>query len=154
MVMVASCLHTARSSWHEPEIMSQLPKQQPESKEYWVGTSLGELRYQLCCSCQVAQFPPSTGCRSCGSNQVVWRASSGLGTIFSITTVFRPPSQDFKDKTPYDLALVELDEGFRIMVNVTPATKGQIGSRIKIIFEKKSDEISLPQATLLSKQSV
>ena len=53
------------------------------------------------------------------------------------------------DKTPYDLAIVELDEGFRIMTNVKPPVPGKIGSRIEITTTKQSEDFFLPLATLL-----
>ena len=53
------------------------------------------------------------------------------------------------DKTPYDLAIVELDEGFRIMTNVKPPESGKIGSRIEITTTKQSEDFFLPLATLL-----
>ena len=151
MATAASCLLTAPLFSSEPKIMSQLPKQKLETMQYWKGTLMGELRYQHRTSCHLAQFPPNLQCKNCGSQKIEWRTSSRSGYILSITTVHRAPSQDFKKKTPYDIALVELDEGFRIMVNVTPVSKGKIGSKIKIFFEKKSDEISLPQASLVDK---
>ena len=128
--------------------MSLLPKQKHESSNYWQGSCAQELRYQECQSCQMTQFPPSLYCNKCGCKNLKWLKSSGEGFIVSITTVFRPPSKYFKDKTPYDLAIVELAESFRIMVNVNPAQTGKIGSRIKIVFEERSDGVFVPQAVL------
>mgnify|MGYP001575960649 FL=1 len=80
----------------------------------------------------------------------MWRRSTKSGTVYSATTVMRAPSEAFKNNTPYVIVLVELDEGFRIMANITNAEDAtvKIGDPIRIIFEPLSGQIALPQAEL------
>lgn len=124
------------------------PTVTPESEPYWEGCIAGELRYQLCEACQRAQFPPALFCRKCRGG-VEWRVSEGQATIFSLTEVHRAPNESFRNDTPYMLALVDLDEGFRIMTNIVGEGKqhAQIGARVSIVFEARGS-LSLPQARL------
>lgn len=56
-----------------------------------------------------------------------WRVSAGAGTVYATTTVRR------RDEDPYDVSLVELDEGFRMMSRVRGG--GEIGQRVQVAFE-------------------
>ena len=128
--------------------MRREAKHKSVSETYREGLCNGKLRYQHCINCSTANFPPRKCCSACQSSELEWKDSSGQGVIHSITTVHRAPSPKFKKKAPYDLAIVELDEGFRIMVNVTPPMLGKIGSRIGMTFKEQADLSILPEAKL------
>jgi uncharacterized OB-fold protein len=49
---------------------------------------------------------------------VVWKPVAGSGHIYSFTIVQRPPTPAFAEDVPYVVALVDLDEGPRMMTNV------------------------------------
>ena len=66
---------------------------------------------------------PGTGC-----TDLEWYAPSGLGTVYSVTVIApRPPT------APYNVALIDLDEGARMMSRVDgiPAEQVKIGQRVK-----------------------
>jgi uncharacterized OB-fold protein len=73
--------------------------------------SEGRLMYQRCGGCGAAVFYPRLVCPSCASTDLRWAPSSGAGVLYSATTV-RSRSGD------YSVALVDLDEGFRMMSRV------------------------------------
>ncbi len=79
------------------------------------GLQVGELRYQRCRGCGAAQTLVRYACHLCGSLQLAWRTSGGLGKIYALTEVTRAPSDIYRPLMPYTLALVDLDEGFRVM---------------------------------------
>ncbi|HEY3683663.1 MAG TPA: OB-fold domain-containing protein [Streptosporangiaceae bacterium] len=87
----------------------------------------GELAYQACDACGRAVFYPRVLCPDCGSTQLTWRTSAGLGTVYA-TTALHP-----RDKDAYNVALVDLDEGFRMMSRVEelPAPDVRIGLRVR-----------------------
>jgi uncharacterized OB-fold protein len=60
------------------------------------------------------------------------RSAAGTGTIFSITVVHRPPSAALQPFAPYAIALVDLDEGVRLMAHADPALA--IGARVHATF--------------------
>ena len=124
-----------------------LPKPGPESIVYWDGCRRHELLIQCCIDCNHFQFYPRIICTSCMSQNVEWIKASGRGQVVSYTVVRRPVSAAYKAETPYVVALVQLEEGPKMMsniVNCDPANV-KIGLAVEVIFEDWSDEISIPK---------
>jgi len=72
---------------------------------------------------------------------------SGEGTIYSFSTVYRPPSAEFKDDVPYTVVLVELSEGPRMLstlVDMAPDAV-RIGQRVQIVYDRVTEAITLPR---------
>ena len=96
----------------------------------------GELAYQACDACGSAVFYPRVLCPDCGSTDLTWRTSAGRGTVYA-TTALHP-----RDRDPYNVALVDLDEGFRMMSRVEgpPAPDVRIGLRVRADVVTQDDE--------------
>jgi uncharacterized OB-fold protein len=99
--------------------MSDAP--QPEidaiNQPYWDALETGELRYQSCENGH-AWLPPRSACPTCLSRAVEWKTSSGNGRIVS-WVVYRVAYHDaFKDRVPYNVAIVALQEGPRLITNI------------------------------------
>jgi uncharacterized protein len=86
------------------------------SVPFWQGCREGELRYQHCAACGLANFPPTEHCRQCLSAELRWKQSNGLGEIYSWTVVHRPVTAEFEP--PYAPAIVTLDEGYQMLTNI------------------------------------
>lgn len=127
--------------------MMPLPRPNADSRAYWEGTACGELRYQRCDDCGHAQFPPRAVCLRC-AGPLSWVRSSGKGSIHSYTTVARAPSAAFKSAVPYVLVLVDMAEGFRLLLTLRDAKEPvRIGQGVRVVFEPTADPaIHLPQA--------
>ena len=125
-----------------------LPAPTPETKHFWEGTRAGVLRLQHCNACKKAYFPPRPFCPACGTRDVVVFQASGTGTLHSYVIHHRP-TPGFTP--PYSIAFVELDEGPRMMTNIVgvPQTPEALvlDMKVKAVFAKKSDEISLVHFT-------
>lgn len=95
---------------------------------YTDGLAAGELRFQHCADCDQAVFYPRVLCPHCGSEALVWRACAGLGTVYA-TTVLHKRGVD-----PYNVALIDLDEGFRMMSRVEGVAPQDvvIGARVRV----------------------
>ena len=104
----------------------------PIARDWWAGIAEGHVGYEVCADCGAAQFYPRGHCTACGSARVEMRRAAGTGTIFSITTVHRPPSPALQPFAPYAIALVDLDEGVRLMAHADPALA--IGARVRVTF--------------------
>jgi len=128
--------------------MTEKPKPVPtaETLLYWQGGAENELRYTWCQACQKALFPPRSRC-ACGA-ATGWRVSSGAGIVHSYTVVERAPLESFRGEVPYTIALVDLNEGFRIMTNLRGGDP-RIGARVRIEFEAVGEGLFLPQARLM-----
>lgn len=92
------------------------PVPTPETQAYWDGAAAGELRVQRCPSGH-AVFPPRALCPDCGADGLEWVAASGRGTLHSYVVEHRP-APGWEDEVPYVVALVQLEEGPRMMSNV------------------------------------
>ncbi len=93
------------------------------SLPFWEGIAEGVLRVQRCGACGRYVFYPRAVCPYCASSKLDWVDASGGGRIHSYTVVHRAPPE-YRDEVPYVVALVELDEGVRMMarlVDVEPA---------------------------------
>jgi uncharacterized protein len=120
----------------------------PDSEPYWQGAAAGELRYQRCGHCDAAIFYPRALCTNCGAPDPDWSVSEGLGTVYAVSVVHRPPPS-FAGQAPYAVLLVDLDEGFRMMsrfVDATPDTVS-VGDRVRVIFQDGPDGRPTPYFT-------
>lgn len=128
----------------------QLPKPliDNESKPFWDGLNRHELWIQKCEDCEKYIFYPRLLCPHCFSSQVGWVQASGQGTIYSYTVVHRGMGP-FADQTPYVVAIVELDEGVRMMTRILGSREQiAIGKAVTVTFEQVDDDLILPYFTL------
>jgi uncharacterized OB-fold protein len=96
----------------------------------------GRFCAQRCTACDRAVFPPRVLCPNCGDRRLEFQLLSGLGSVYS-TTVVRARSAD---GGPYNLALIDLDEGVRIMSRVEGLDPGdvEIGMRVRARIHRDS----------------
>ncbi|KRB67988.1 Zn-ribbon domain-containing OB-fold protein [Noviherbaspirillum sp. Root189] len=85
----------------------------PEA-EYFAGLNQGRFRIQRCQACTRHVFYPRVLCPHCGSQELAWTEPSGRGTIYSYTVIAGKPGTG----TDYNVVLVELEEGVRMMSRV------------------------------------
>lgn len=124
-----------------------LPRATAETTPFWEGCALGKLRYQRCASCGAVQLIPRSLCSECQSRDLDWCESHRLGAVLSFTIVHRAPSAAFESELPYAIAIVDMDEGFRVMANVVGGATArlQVDSRVRIGF-RRIDGVALPEA--------
>jgi uncharacterized OB-fold protein len=94
-----------------------VPRPTPETQPYWDGARSGELRIQRCTACGDHYFYPRPLCPRCGSEAVEWVTASGRATLHSYVINHRP-APGFEDDAPYAIAIVQLEEGPRMMTNL------------------------------------
>ncbi|MDO8212237.1 Zn-ribbon domain-containing OB-fold protein [Conexibacter sp. CPCC 206217] len=110
--------------------------------EYWERLRGGAVPYQRCETCGEAVFFPRVLCPACGSTQLAWRDSGGRGTVYSATTVH------LRGVDPYTVALVDLEEGIRVMVRIDDATPDEppIGREVLVVAGELDGEPALRAA--------
>ncbi len=142
----------------------------PDTRFFWDGMSVGELRIQRCGGCGALRHPPGPMCPACGgvggvgppgqhgggvrgvgppgqhggSPEPGYVVAAGSGTVFSYVVHHHPPVPG--KKLPLVIALVELDEGVRVlgeMPGVSPEQVG-IGMPVRIEFLRVDSELTLP----------
>lgn len=128
-----------------PEFKRFVPTPTPETQPFWDGCKEGELRLQRCSACAHAYFPPRPFCPKCASRKVEWFRASGRGFLYSYVIHHRP-APGFTP--PYSIAVVELEEGPRMMTNIVECEQTpealQLDMKVEVVMTKVSDTISLP----------
>ena len=134
-----------------PEITSPRPKPLPvvtnENRPYWEGCRQGKLLLQYCDACQSYQFYPRLYCMHCGSTTLRWSEVSGHGVIYSYTIIHQNKSPEFVHDTPYNLAIVQLEEGPRMLSNIVDIDMEnlRVDLPVMVVFDAVNDVISLPR---------
>jgi uncharacterized OB-fold protein len=123
---------------------------EPDTEPFWEATRRHELCYQVCDDCAGVVFFPRRHCPHCMSMRLSWRTSAGEGTVYTCTVIRQIGLPAFRERAPYAVAWIDLDEGFRIISNVVgvddPATVS-IGQRVRLTWEDQPDGIALPLFT-------
>jgi len=122
------------------------PVPDAESAPFWAATLERTLLVQECSTCGHHQLYGRSLCTNCHAATLRWIEASGRGTIYSRTIIRQNPTRTFKHLIPFVVALIDLDEGPRVMSNVvgTPADDVQIGDRVRVTFQPVSDDAALP----------
>ena len=123
-----------------------IPTPTPETKHYWDGAKDGKLILQKCNDCSDNYFPPRPFCPKCGSRSVQEVQASGKGSLYSYV-INHLPSPGFTP--PFAIAVVELEEGPRLMSNIVECEQTpealERDMPLEVTFEKLNDDITLPQ---------
>jgi uncharacterized OB-fold protein len=96
-----------------------LPDVDRVSTEFWEAAGRGELLIQDCLECGARQFYPRATCAACGGPQPRWTTASGRGAVYTFTVIRQNAAPPFAESVPYVVAMVELDEGPRMMTNIS-----------------------------------
>ena len=116
----------------------------PDTKFFWDGMSARELRIQHCGGCGALRHPPGPMCPRCGSAEPGYVRAAGTGTVFSYVVHHHPPVPG--KQLPLVIALVELDEGVRLLAEMPGVAPDQvrIGMPVRIDYLRIDDELTLP----------
>lgn len=88
-----------------------------EEQTYFEGCLDGRLLIQRCGQCDRHVFYPRAVCPSCFSRDLTWVEARGRGIVHTFTVQHRPP-EGYEHDAPYVLAVIELEEGVRMMSHV------------------------------------
>ena len=127
-----------------------LPVITEENRPFWEGCKRGVLLLQYCEACGRYQFYPRLFCMQCGASNLRWEQASGRGVIYSYTVIRQNKSPEFGNDTPYNVAIIQLEEGPRLMSNIVDADLEQlrVDLPVMVVFDPVSDTISLPRFRL------
>jgi uncharacterized protein len=123
-----------------------LPTVTALNKPFWEGCRQGRLLVQKCTECGELRYPAAPVCPNCLGPASEWHALSGGGQVFSFTVFHRVYHPAWAEKAPYNVALIELDEGVMMFSNVVDIANERVavGMRVKVRFDRLTDEIDLP----------
>jgi len=129
------------------EYRKPLPQPTPWSKPFWDGCKRNELLIQKCKDCQKHIFYPKLFCPHCLSPNLKWVKASGRGKIYSFTVIYSYAPTEFSEDTPYIVAIIDLQEGVRMMSNITgcPPERIKCDMEVEVVFNDVTEEITLPK---------
>ena len=122
-----------------------LPRPDNISKVYWEAAARGEVLFQECPRCGNRQWYPRAACIACGADPG-WATSSGRGTVHTYTVVHQNLAEPWRNMTPYVVAMVELEEGPRVMTNITGCDPGEVyvGMSVEAYTVEVEEGLGLP----------
>lgn len=123
-----------------------VPLPNDEDREYWEGAGRGELRLQRCLDCKLHQHYPRAICTHCGGDSLEFVTASGFGTIYSFTVIRKNGIPPFRDRVPFVVAAVDLDEaGARVLASMPSLAPddARIGAQVRASFRPVGEGLGL-----------
>jgi len=132
------------------EYTKPLPTVTDENREFWDGAKRGKLRMQKCGDCGHIRFPIGHVCPKCLSYKFEWTDLSGRGEVFSYVVFYQVYNKAFEKDVPYNVALVQLEEGPRMYSNVVGVDNDavKVGDKLEATFERVTPDITIPRFKL------
>ena len=119
------------------------------SSPFWEGTKKGELLIHQCKDCGKKMFPPRLYCVNCMSQNIKLVKASGKGNIYTYSVAYEYPPARVANflSTPYIIALVDLDEGVRMITTIVGCKPEdlKIGLNVVVEFQDIGEGVVLPR---------
>ena len=107
---------------------------------YWNALREGRLVYQSCTSCKKGRLPARTECPHCLSPEWTWEEASGRAKLISWVVYHHAYHPWFAKKLPYNVSVVELAEGPRLISNVLSGEQSlKIDMPLQLVIEREAD---------------
>jgi uncharacterized OB-fold protein len=128
-----------------------LPIIDPGTRPFWDAAREHRLSIPQCNACGKHHFYPRELCPHCHSDDLQWTDVSGQGEVYSYTIARKPAGPVFAADVPYIIAMIQLDEGPRMLTNlVVPDVEAvRIGDRVAVSFDDVTEEVTLPKFTVV-----
>lgn len=94
----------------------------------------GQLAYQYSVQAQQPVFYPRVRCPYTGTDRLEWRVSHGVGTVYSTSVVYPRTGE------PYNVALIDMDEGFRLMSRVVSIDPTEVAIGQRVVFHSIAED--------------
>lgn len=131
----------------DEDVKKPMPKVTKWSKPYWDAAKQHKLILKKCKNCGEIDHPPYLYCTNCLSDEHEWIEASGKATLVAYAiNVFGVPFP-FWDDMPYVLAMVDLEEGPRMMTNIVDWNQDELknGMELEVVFDDVNEEFTLPK---------
>ncbi len=124
-----------------------LPRVNDDNKEFWAGSKRHQLRFQRCQSCGHVRWPASLFCPMCLGRDTEWIVSEGKGRVYTYAVYHVAYHPGFEKELPYVVAIVELEEGPRLLTNIVGCQPDEVRCEmpVEVTWEDITEEISLPK---------
>ena len=118
-----------------------VPSADEASQPFFDAAAQGKLLLRFCPACQRFMTYSAEFCDACLSAELVWKASSGKGTIYSFVVMHQVLHPGFAGEVPYNVIVVETDDGPRLQSNLigTPDAEIKVGTRVEVACQQAGD---------------
>jgi uncharacterized OB-fold protein len=115
------------------------------SKPFWEAAKRHELVMPRCKFCDRLFFYPREVCPRCLRSDIDWVPVTGMGRLHSFTVIHQPANAAFQPDAPYIYAMVQLDEGPRMISNLVdcPPDQAAVDMRVTAVFDDVTPEWTL-----------
>ncbi len=129
------------------DYLKPLPLPTQETYPFWEYCKKHELRMQKCSQCGCLRYPPSIICPECQSMEAEWTKLTGKGKVYSFVIYHHVYNKSFANDIPYAVAAIKMEEGPRMMGNITGCKIEdiKINMPVEVYFEDITDEFALPK---------
>jgi uncharacterized OB-fold protein len=130
------------------------PVDDPVQAPFWAAAREGRFALQQCDTCQAFRWPPSPVCPECLHEPHHWNDAPPTGTVWSVAVYDHAYRREYRPDLPYDVVLVELDAGPRMITNVvgTPIDELVVGQRVTAVYDAVTPEVTLVRFTVTDEQ--
>ena len=124
-----------------------LPIPEEFDKPYWQALKRHELKMQRCLDCGKIWFPPAPACPGCLSKDYEWAKLTGKGKVWSWVLFHHLYSPSFADDIPYNVIVVELEEGPLMTSNIVECNNEDIhcDMPVEVVFFDVTEDVTLPK---------
>ncbi|MCU1476769.1 MAG: hypothetical protein JWQ64_1462 [Subtercola sp.] len=133
-----------------PRPRTDLPTIEGDSKPFWDAMRENHTFSVVeCHACGHIHHYPRPFCPVCWSDDVSWIAASGRATLYTYSTVYLNDLEPFASELPYVAAVVELEEGPRVMTTLVNVATDQlaIGMALTLVAKELTPDVTVPVFT-------
>lgn len=125
---------------------ADLPQIDDFTQAWWDAAADGRLLIRRCNACGGAHYYPRPFCPTCWSDDGEWEQASGRATLYTWSVVFMNDLPPFNQRLPYIAAVVDLDEGPRMMTTLVDCGAPQltVGMPVEVTFRRETDTVTVP----------
>lgn len=115
------------------------------TQPFWDATKRHKLVLPRCNACETAFFYPREVCPECLSGDLSWVDSAGKGQVYSFTVIEQPVDREFLGDIPYIYAIIQLDEGPRMISNVVECAieDVRVDMPVTAVFDDVTSDVTL-----------
>ena len=124
-----------------------LPNVNDDTREFWTGCKMHQLKFQKCTGCGHIRWPASMICPICYSRDTQWIVASGKGTVYTFVVYHVAYHSGFEDDLPYVVADIELEEGPHLLTNIVGCRPDEVKCEmpVEVTWERITEEWTLPK---------
>ncbi len=125
---------------------ADLPTIEDENRPFWEAAREERVLIARGPDCGRPHHYPRPFCPFCWSERVEWEQASGRGTLYTYSTVYVNDMPPFNEQLPYVAAVVDLEEGPRVMTNLVDCDPAElrVGQDVEVTYRQITEEFTVP----------